>query len=557
MEVSNDREREEVCKRLGALPIIKKLMEDLHIREIVDRHCPIRECVADYTHGQMVEIFIANRLSSPKPLYRFDLWADEFAAAEIFGLSSGKLNDDRLGRTLDAVADAIDEIQMDVAVRAVDFFELSLEQAHLDITSFMFEGAYESNEVGYPAPMRGFNSEGDYSRKQVRTGQSVLKDGNVTILHKTFSGNQTDSKTLMQVFEGLEFLRAKAKPKEMVHVGDSKLLSSGNLLFLLKRGVFFVAPGERNKEIKDQILKIEAEAWIESAYISESEQQKRKKAPPENWNRFFYQEFPATILDSKTGTEFGYRKLIIRSSEEVRAARKHRERQIQKAEQELHKVANGIPRYYKTLDRVKEKVAIILEKCRVAAFFKVETGTLKAETGTLKERPYLVWSLDSEAIEKAEAVSGCYPILTSLPEERTPDEVLAIQKDEYRVESRFANWKGPLQVCPIFLHNNRRIAGLLMTTALALTIFSLIERQVRKALGDKDGRTVGFLPERRKSRPTGKSILDVLRVLAVVIVYEGDSATRGVSRRHRVVNVTPLIRRLHEVFGVTINSVFS
>jgi transposase len=550
VEVSNSDEREEVSKRLGALPIVKKLLEDLKIREIVDRYCPIRECVADYTHGQMIEIFVANRLSSPNPLYRFDLWAEEFAAAEIFGLAAGKLNDDRLGRTLDAVANHIDEIQMEVAVRAVDLFGLSLDQAHLDITSFMFEGAYESNEAGHPAPMRGYNADGDYNRKQVRTGHCVLKDGNIPIFHKTFSGNQTDSKTLMQVFEGLEFLRAKAKPKEMVHVGDSKLLSSGNLLFLLRRGVQFVAPGERNKELKEQVLDIKPEAWIESTYISESEQLKRKKAPSEDWNRFYYQEFPATVVDPETRTELSYRRLIIRSSEEVRAARKHRERQIQKAEQELQKIAGGIPRYYKTQERVSAKVAIILEKCRVAAFFSVKTGTTK-------DRPYLVWSRNSEAIEKAEATSGCYPILTSLPAERTPDEVLAIQKDEYRVEARFANWKGPLEVCPIFLHNNCRVVALLMTTALALMIFSLIEREVRKALGDQDGRAVGFLPERRKSRPTGKSILDVLRVLSVVIMYGGHTSARSVSRVPRVVNVTPLIRRLHDVFGVTIDSIFN
>ena len=98
------RVREELSKRLGALPVIKKILSDLRVREIVDQLCPIREEVADYTHGQMVEIFVANRLTSPHPLYRFDAWAEEFAAAEIFGIEPNKLNDDRLGRTLDATA---------------------------------------------------------------------------------------------------------------------------------------------------------------------------------------------------------------------------------------------------------------------------------------------------------------------------------------------------------------------------------------------------------------------------------------------------------------------
>ena len=578
------------------------------MREIVDRFCPIREEVADYTHGQMVEILVANRLTSPHPLYRFDLWAEEFAAAELFGLDPAKLNDDRLGRTLDAVAEAIDEIQMEIAERAVNIFNLSLDQVHIDITSFMFEGAYENGDPEFPQIKRGYNAQKDYKRRQVKTGQAVLKDGNVPISHKTFDGNKTDSNTLMRVYEGLEFLRSKAKAKEMVHVGDSKLLSAGNLLFLLKQGVFFVGPGERGKKFTEEILKLDPTAWTELDYASESELLKRKNAKPEDWNRYWGQEFPASAIDPETGKKYEHRKLFVRSSDEIRATLKNRERQMQKAEEELQKVTNGIPRYYKTKEEVDKKVNSLLESRHVKEFFKVEIGTQdegalaatvsatsapgvsgatvenatpameatvtatpvpetsvtatpvskavvtakrpKSPAATISERPYLKWSRDTEAIEKAEKVAGCYPLLTNLPATRPANEVLTIQKDEYRVEHRFANWKGPLEVCPIFLHSNRRIAALLMVTALALMIFSLIERQVRLAMGDKDGYAVGFLPERRKSRPTGTTISYALRVVTAIIV-------RGEPRIIRVLNTPPMVKRIHDVFGVTIDQVLS
>jgi transposase len=559
----------------------------------------------------MVEIFVANRLTSPHPLYRFDLWAEEFAAAELFGLDPAKLNDDRLGRTLDAVADAIDEIQMEIAERAVNVFGLSLEQAHLDITSFMFEGAHENGDPEFPLAKRGYNAQKDYKRKQVKTGQAVLKDGNVPIFHKTFDGNRTDSNTLMRVFEGLEFLRSKAKAKEMVHVGDSKLLSAGNLLFLLKQGVLFVGPGERGKQLTKALLELDPTAWTELDYASESELLKRKNAKPEDWNRYWGQEFPASVTDPETGKKFEYRKLFIRSSDEIRATLKNRERQMQKAEEELQKVANGIPRYYKTKDEVDKKVDGILESRQVKEFFKVEVGIQEeggpvpsvpaqtaapeahtanlqtnndeplepageerlqapvvagkvkvrnkqatrpnrspAEVAMTPPRPYLKWSRDAEAIGKAEKVSGCYPLLSNLLATRSANEILSIQKDEYRVEHRFADWKGPLEVCPIFLHSNRRIAALLLVTALALMVFSLIERQVRKAMGDKDGYAVGFLPERRKSRPTGKTILYALRVVTAIIV-------RGEPQIIRILNISPMVKKIHDVFGVTTDQVLS
>lgn len=533
---TGDLERLEISKRLGALPVIKNVLEKLRIREIVDHECPIREGVADYTHGQMVEILIANRLTAPHPLYRFELWAEEFAAAELFKIDPAKLNDDRLGRTLDAIAGCIDEIQMKIAIHAVHSYGLSLDQAHLDITSFMFEGVYDNDDPEYPEVRRGYNANGDFKRKQVRTGQAVLKDGNVPIYHKVFDGNRTDSNTLMQVLEGLDFLRSHAKPKEMVHVGDSKLLAAGNMLFLLKRDVLFVAPGERGKGLADQLLGLKEDEWIELPYASESEILKRKKAPIEEWNRYWCQESTATIRDPDSGKVFQFRRLTIRSSDEIRASRKNRERQLQKAEEELRKVANGIGRYYKTEQQVDKKVSSILEARRVMGLFKVSMGTRN-------DRPYLEWSQDSDAIAQAEKISGCYQLLTNLPAEREANEILKIQKDQYRVEQRFENWKGPLEVCPIFLHSNRRIAALLLVTAQALMVFSLIEREVRRELGDQDGYAVGFIGERRKSRPTGTTIFYVLRVVAALV-------TSGEPKIDRVLNLPPLVRQIHDIFEV-------
>jgi transposase len=559
-ETLKDSERVEIAKKLGALPVVKKLLQKLCVREIVDKHCPIREC-ADYTHGQIAEIFIANRLTAPHPLFRFDLWAEEFAVAELFGVSADKLNDDRLARTLDALSRCIDEIQIEIVERAVTVFGLSLRQAHLDITSLMFEGAYADGDPDFPLVKRGYNADKDFKRRQIKTGQVVLKDGNVPIFHKVFDGNRTDSNTLMQVFEGLEFLRAKAKVKEMVHVGDTKLLSAGNMLFLLSQDVLFVGPGERGKEFTEEILGLDPDKWTELQYASESELLKRKNAPEEEWNRYWYQEASASIEDPKSGKKFPYRRLIIRSSDEMRATQKNRERNLTKTEEDLTKLANGIPRYYKTKLDVEKKISSILETRRVKGLIKIEVGTRevlaeqkkRARTGAV-EGPNLVptvtWSRDLNAIAQAEKSSGCYPLLTNLPAERSALEVLTIQKDQYRVEHRFANWKGPLAVCPIFLHNNDRIAALVLVTALALMVFSLIEREVRRELGDDNGYAVGFTGERRKSRPTGTTIFYVLRVVTALVF-------QGAPRIHRVFNTPPLVQQIHKIFEVKIADIVS
>ncbi|MGW4796246.1 hypothetical protein ACWEPC_27875 [Nonomuraea sp. NPDC004297] len=39
----------------------------LRIRELVDAACPVRD-VAELTHGQVIEVLVADRLTSPAPL---------------------------------------------------------------------------------------------------------------------------------------------------------------------------------------------------------------------------------------------------------------------------------------------------------------------------------------------------------------------------------------------------------------------------------------------------------------------------------------------------------
>ncbi|MEQ4722469.1 DUF4277 domain-containing protein [Nonomuraea sp. B19D2] len=52
---------------LGALPVVAGFCPRLRIRVLVDAACPVRD-VAELTHGQVIEVLVANRLTSPAPL---------------------------------------------------------------------------------------------------------------------------------------------------------------------------------------------------------------------------------------------------------------------------------------------------------------------------------------------------------------------------------------------------------------------------------------------------------------------------------------------------------
>jgi hypothetical protein len=98
-----------VEKLLGALPVVASFCQRLDLEGIVDRACPVRD-VATLTHGQVICALVANRLTSPTPLRRVEDWARTWAVEEVFGIAPEALNDDRIGRALDAIAPQLEQI---------------------------------------------------------------------------------------------------------------------------------------------------------------------------------------------------------------------------------------------------------------------------------------------------------------------------------------------------------------------------------------------------------------------------------------------------------------
>lgn len=99
-------------KGVNQLTLIVPIMKKLNIAGEVDKFCgtsPTNQLKT--SHGSIVEALIANRLTSPTPMYSVSTWAEDLAVEEILGISPELLNDDRIARTLDAVDPHTQEIE--------------------------------------------------------------------------------------------------------------------------------------------------------------------------------------------------------------------------------------------------------------------------------------------------------------------------------------------------------------------------------------------------------------------------------------------------------------
>jgi transposase len=195
-----------VEKLLGALPVVADFCQRLDLRGIIDRACPVRE-VATLTHGQVIGALVANRLTSPTPLWRVEEWARTWAVPEVLGIPPEALNDDRIGRALDAIAPNLDQLVGSVGAQAIAAFGLDVARLHWDMTSISLYGAYQDPEEGFIAPRFGHPKDRRPDLKQVQSGLGVSGEGGVPVWHRGYDGGAGE---VAQVAGAMRALRTLA-----------------------------------------------------------------------------------------------------------------------------------------------------------------------------------------------------------------------------------------------------------------------------------------------------------------------------------------------------------
>jgi len=503
-------------KRLGALPVVAEFGRRLRIAEIVDELCPVRP-VAWITHGEVIEALVANRLTAPAPLVRVQEWAAAMAVEEAYGISPGLLNDDRIARALDAVAPHLDEVIGSVGAAAVSEFGVDVARLHWDMTSVSLYGAYPETDGQYPAPRWGHPKDRRPDLKQVQAGLAVSGDGGIPVFHHAYDGGAAE---VAQVTGAMTALRKIAGPRTFLLVGDSKLISYTNAAAMNAQQVGFVAPLAAARVPAGLFAGLPAGAGAQVDYAA------ARDAGKPAAERATYRVLEDGGMDlagrRKADPPVHLRRILVHSSANAAGAAKARALKLSKAAAELDKLARTAgTRFHPTEDAVAARVQAITTQRRVKAYLHT------AITVNPAGRPVLAWHFDQDAIDVDAAADGWYALLTNLePGQAGPEQVFRRYKGQHVVERRYGEFKGPLAVAPLFLKTNRRITALISVICLALLIFCLAERQVRKALAP-DGEMMTGLPGygRTPAKPTGRTIFQALAGLRLIPAHDGDPAT--------------------------------
>jgi hypothetical protein len=291
-------------------------------------------------------------------------------------------------------------------------------------------------------------------------------------------------------------LRTLAGPRRFLLVGDSKLISYANRRDLLAAEVDFVAPASKTYVTAEVLAGLDVQAAAPVDYLAERDAGK----DPAQRGSYRVVEDTMTIGGRRTtDPALRVRRVLVWSSARAGAAATSRAHKLDRARDDLQRLSRGLgSRHYPTAGKVQARLAAIAKQRRVAGLLRAEVG-IDHDSG----RPTLAWRFDPDALEREQATDGWYALLTNLdPTHADAAEVLARSKGQEVVERRYGAFKGPLAVAPMFLQSNRRIQALVTVICLALLIFCLVERQVRRAIAP-DLTSTGCTSASRPSPPGG------------------------------------------------------
>jgi Domain of unknown function (DUF4277) len=493
----------------GPLLLAAHYLDRLGVAKLVDALVPVRGR-ALLTHGEVIAVLAASRLCSPSPLYDIAGWASSAAVGELLGVPAMLLNDDRLGRALEALAPVAEKARGELMLAAIGGFPAIADASrlHLDLTAVRFAGAYEDSAL----VAKGWAADRSIGR-QVKALQAATPAG-VSVYFRPHKGSASE----LAAFTGAVETLAAALPPGLVIVAGSGLGYLENLCAADARHVAFVAPLRADT---GWAARFDADvgplgglaALATLAYVSYRE----RRLPPARrttWKGLL-RPFPVT---SKDGTRHDLRAAYIWSSEEAATVAAARDRALAAAEAALARVRNGLGgRHYKTRKQVDARVAQILTG--------QAAGLLTVRTGTRAGKPVITWARDQDAITAASRLDGLYALATNLPDHSgqsplTAVGVLKTYKDQWVAGQRHRDLKQTLKVRPIFLHNDDRIAALVAVIGIALLIFGLIEAELRNALGPGTP-LPGILPEGRAAIPTARAALTAFDGLCATYTPDG------------------------------------
>lgn len=398
---------------------------------------------------------VLNRLDDSVTEHAMPEWLAGSSLPDLLGDDLRRKADDIFYRTGDRLLERCARIEAHLRRRQEKLFNLERTILLYDLTNTHFEGVCEANDKA----ARGRNKQKRHDCPQVVIGM-VFDEFGFELAHRTFKGNMSDSKSLVEMLESLHASTAKddlAAGTAPLVIMDSGVATADNRRLLRKHGFKYLVNNTRPGRKK----------WAEDFRAGDfAGVGGREGKPP---------------VEVRTRDEVGEEKLPDGSVENVTerlvfcrsAGRREKELAIRsRAEDrlldELRKLRNRVESgYLKDPAKIQQAIGRKLQQNpRVARYYRVGLAGYD-ENKTLKwERIDEAWSEDSDLL-------GCYVLRTN-HDELDGDRLWTLYMTLAKAEEGFRMLKSDLGLRPNHHQLEERVDAHIFITVLAHQLLNAI-----------------------------------------------------------------------------------
>ena len=517
-----------VSQVLGGLPIINAVTDRLGLPALLAGALPDGDARVKLSAAAAIRLVVTNLVLGREPLYGLGEWAARYDPA-LLGLSPSEvsvLNDDRVGRALEALFDA-DRASLltSVVLRAISEFHIDTDQLHNDSTSISVHGVY-SDAIGTarggqstPVITWGHSKDHRPDLKQLVWILTVSGDGAVPLAYRLADGNTSDDPTHVPTWDGLVGLLGRT---DFLYVADSKLCSRAAMAHIDSRGGRFVTVLPRTRAEDGAFrkhLQTHPPVWTEAF----RRPGKRLGDPDE-----IYSTTPAPLPSAE-----GYRIVWIHSTAKASRDAQARAGRIDAgvtAIKTLEAKLAGPRSRFKTRVAIEEAAAEALADAGADRWVTacVSETTSKSYKQARAGRPgpntsyrevnssrfTVSHDIRLEVIRDDAASDGCFPLISN-DHMLSDGDVLGAYRYQPNLERRHHLLKSVQDAAPVLLHSPARIEALFCCQFLALLISALIEREVRIGMQQADLDKIRLYPEFRNCpSPSTERILEIFATLS-------------------------------------------
>jgi transposase len=489
----------------GALAVIWPLLQRMQVSSIINRHLPA-DPQAEYDHGSVLTLLIAARLYNPVALVNVPNWAAESGADMLWDIPVEKLNDDRLGRSLDAFFTQRHSILASIALHVSSEFGLPLSELHYDPTHVVLYGAYETSQArGDLSALDRVRSDDTLAAAHITQGRPMSNAPNdVRLIHAglctlvdelgplpifghTVGGNQNGHTAIA---EQLALIKKLLKPPALTMISDRGTFSVGHLLRLDESGYHAIvaAPWDDFRPLFDaHRTKLQ---WKQAAYLSIEQQRRRTQGslPKEHYELAVLRH---ELTERDSGKTIPCRAIFVFSTADQKVAQKNREKSVQKLRQGLEKIAKSVAdgRRHTDPTSIARRVSKLFGKRQAAAYFRYEMIPLSKvqrdklpspQRGCKRPTHRFEFSYDERAAGRDADYDGYAVLITTAPQTQSADVLFTKYKQQCYSELANHELKTPLAIHPVFLKSPHRVEALVFLLMLALTLYFLIQRLYRQ-----------------------------------------------------------------------------